>query len=79
MAGRIYGEIGMRLSHHRRRLNISREEMSNYLGIAQEKLSLYECGYELPTELEMLKLSEKLKVHYNKLIFGRGGKPKWEQ
>lgn len=24
MAARIYGEIGMRLSHHRRRLNIGR-------------------------------------------------------
>ena len=76
MAARIYGEIGMRLSHHRRRLEISKDEMCEYLGITQEKLSLYECGYELPTELEMLKLSEKLKVHYNKLIFGRGGKPK---
>ena len=76
MAGRIYGEIGMRLSHHRRRLKISKEEMCDYLGITLETLSRYECGYELPTELEMLKLSEKLKVHYNKLIFGRGGKPK---
>ena len=76
MAGRTYGEIGMRLSHHRRRLKMSREEMSNYLEVLPEKLSLYECGYELPTELEMLKLSKKFNVHYDNLIFGRGGKPK---
>lgn len=76
MAARIYGEIGMRLSHHRRRLNISKEEMIEYLGITPETLSRYECGYELPTELEMLKMSEKFKVHYDNLIFGRGGKPK---
>ena len=76
MAGRTYGEIGMRLSHHRRRLKISKEEMIVYLGIQPEQLSRYECGYELPTEMEMLKLSQKLKVHYDKLIFGRGGKPK---
>lgn len=76
MAGRIYGEIGMRLSHHRRRLKISKDEMSNYLNVEPEQLSLYECGYELPTELEMLKLSKKFNVHYDKLIFGRGGKPK---
>ena len=76
MAARMCGEIGMRLSHHRRRLNISVEEMSEYLGITPETLSRYECGYELPTELEMLKMSEKFKVHYDNLIFGRGGKPK---
>lgn len=76
MAARIYGEIGMRLSHHRRRLNISVEEMSEYLGILPETLSRYECGYELPTELEMLKMSEKFNIHYDHLIFGRGGKPK---
>lgn len=76
MAARIYGEIGMRLSNHRRRLNISKEEMIEYLGITPETLSRYECGYELPTELEMLKMSEKFKVHYDNLIFGRGGKPK---
>ena len=76
MAGRTYGEIGMRLSHHRRRLNMSIEDMSNYLEVAPEQLSLYECGYELPTELEMLKLSKKFNVHYDNLIFGRGGKPK---
>ena len=75
MAGRIYGEIGMRLSHYRRRLNISKDEMSKYLGVLPKQLSLYECGYELPTEMEMLRLSQKLKVHYDKLIFGRGGKP----
>lgn len=44
MAARIYGEIGMRLSHHRRRLNISKEEMIEYLGITPETLSRYECG-----------------------------------
>ena len=76
MAARIYGEIGMRLSHHRRRLNISKEEMIEYLGITPETLSRYECGYELPTELEMLKMSEKFKIHYDHLIFGRGGKLK---
>lgn len=76
MAARMWGEIGMRLSHHRRRLNISKEEMIEYLGITPETLSRYECGYELPTELEMLKMSEKFKVHYDNLIFGRGGKPK---
>lgn len=76
MAGRIYGEIGMRLSHHRRRLNISKDEMCKYLGVLPKQLSLYECGYELPTEMEMLRLSQKLKIHYDKLIFGRGGKPK---
>ena len=76
MAARIYGEIGMRLSHHRRRLNVSKEEMIEYLGITPETLSRYECGYELPTELEMLKMSEKFNVHYDHLIFGRGGKPK---
>lgn len=76
MAARIYGEIGMRLSHHRRRLNISVEEMSEYLGILPEQIYRYERGYELPTELEMLKMSEKFKVHYDNLIFGRGGKPK---
>lgn len=76
MAARIYGEIGMRLSHHRRRLEISKEEMCDYLGVLPEQLSLYECGYELPTELEMLELSKKFNVHYDKLIFGRGGKPK---
>lgn len=69
MAGRIYGEIGARLSHHRRKLNMSREEMSNYLEVLPEQLSLYECGYELPTELEMLKLSKKFNVHYDNLIF----------
>lgn len=76
MAARMWGEIGMRLSNHRRRLNISKEEMIEYLGITPETLSRYECGYELPTELEMLKMSEKFKVHYDNLIFGRGGKPK---
>ena len=76
MAARIYGEIGMRLSHHRRRLNISKEEMCDYLGITPETLSRYECGYELPTELEMLKISEKFNIHYDHLIFGIGGKPK---
>lgn len=76
MAARMWGEIGMRLSHHRRRLNISKEEMIEYLGITPETLSRYECGYELPTELEMLMISEKFKVHYDNLIFGRGGKPK---
>ena len=76
MAARMWGEIGMRLSHHRRRLNISVEEMSEYLGILPEQLSLYECGYELPTELEMLKMSKKFNIHYDHLIFGRGGKPK---
>jgi len=76
MAARIYGEIGMRLSHHRRRLEISKDEMCEYLGITPETLSSYECGYELPTELEMLKTSEKFNVHYDHLIFGRGGKPK---
>lgn len=76
MAARMWGEIGMRLSHYRRRLNISKEEMIEYLGITPETLSRYECGYELPTELEMLKMSEKFKVHYDNLIFGRGGKPK---
>ena len=69
MAARIYGEIGMRLSHHRRRLNISKEEMIEYLGITPETLSRYECGYELPTELEMLKISEKFNIHYDNLIF----------
>lgn len=76
MAARIYGEIGMRLSHHRRKLNMSIEGMSNYLEVSPETLSRYECGYELPTELEMLKMSEKFKIHYDHLIFGRGGKPK---
>lgn len=75
MAARIYGEIGMRLSHHRRRLNISKEEMIEYLCVTPETLSSYECGYELPTELEMLKLSKKFNIHYDKLIFGRDGKP----
>lgn len=74
MAARIYGEIGMRLSHHRRRLNISVEEMSEYLGVLPEQIYRYERGYELPKE-EMLMISEKFKVHYNKLIFGRDGKP----
>lgn len=76
MAARIYGEIGMRLSHHRRKLNMSIEGMSNYLEVSPEQLSLYECGYELPTELEMLKMSKKFNIHYDHLIFGRGGKPK---
>lgn len=76
MAARMWGEIGMRLSRHRRRLNISKEEMIEYLGITPETLSRYECGYELPTELEMLKMSEKFNIHYDHLIFGRGGKPK---
>lgn len=76
MAARIYGEIGMRLSHHRRILNISKEEMIEYLGITPETLSRYECGYELPKEEEMLMISEKFNIHYDKLIFGRGGKPK---
>lgn len=75
MSGRTYGEIGMRLSHYRRRNNMSREEMSNFLNISAEQLSLYECGYELPTELEMLKISKKFNVHYDNIIFGRGGKP----
>ena len=75
MAGRTYGEIGMRLSHYRRRNNMSREEMSDFLNITAEQLSLYECGYELPTELEMLKISKKFNVHYYQIIFGRGGKP----
>ena len=75
MAGRIYGEIRMRLSHHRRRLNINKEEMIEYLGVLPEQIYRYERGYELPTELEMLMISEKFKVHYNKLIFGRDGKP----
>lgn len=75
MAARMWGEIGMRLSHHRRRLNISVEEMSEYLGVLPEQIYRYERGYELPTELEMLMISEKFKVHYNKLIFGRDGKP----
>ena len=76
MAARMWGEIGMRLSHHRRRLNISAEEMSGYLGVLPEQIDRYERGYELPTELEMLMISEKFKVHYDNLIFGRGGKPK---
>ena len=76
MAARTWGEIGMRLSHHRRRLNISIEEMGGYLGVSPEQISRYECGYALPKEEEMLMISEKLKVHYDKLIFGRGGKPK---
>lgn len=76
MAARMWGEIGMRLSHHRRRLNISIEEMSEYLGILPEQIYRYERGYELPTELEMLKMSEKFNIHYDHLIFGRGGKPK---
>lgn len=76
MAARIYGEIGMRLSHHRRKSEISKDEMCEYLGITPDTLSSYECGYELPTELEMLKLSKKFNVHYDNLIFGRGGKPK---
>lgn len=76
MAARMWGEIGMRLSHHRRRLNISAEEMSEYLGVLPEQIYRYERGYELPTELEMLMISEKFKVHYDNLIFGRGGKPK---
>lgn len=50
--------------------------MIEYLGITPETLSRYECGYELPTELEMLKMSEKFNIHYDHLIFGRGGKPK---
>ena len=75
MAARMWGEIGMRLSHHRRRLNISVEEMSEYLGILPEQIYRYERRYELPTELEMLKISEKFNIHYNKLIFGRDGKP----
>lgn len=75
MATRIYGEIGMRLSNHRRRLNISVEEMSEYLGVLPEQIYRYERGYELPKEEEMLMISEKFNIHYNKLIFGRDGKP----
>lgn len=75
MAARIYGEIGMRLSNHRRRLNISVEEMSEYLGVLPEQIYRYERGYELPKEEEMLMISEKFNIHYNKLIFGRDGKP----
>ena len=41
MAARMWGEIGMRLSHHRRRLNISIEEMSEYLGILPEQIYRY--------------------------------------
>lgn len=74
MAARMWGEIGMRLSHHRRRLNISVEEMSEYLGVLPEQIYRYKRGYELPKE-EMLMISEKFNIHYNKLIFGRDGKP----
>ena len=45
-------------------------------GIPVDKIISYERGIELPTELEMLKISTVLEVHWDDIIFP-GGRPQY--
>ena len=48
---------------------MSRQELANAIGVSLERIVSFERGFELPTEMEMLKISKTLEVHWDKIIF----------
>ncbi len=76
MERREYEGIGYRLNRFRCSKRMTRTDLSNVTGIPVDRIVIYERGLELPTELEMLKLSTVLEVHWDRIIFP-GGRPQY--
>lgn len=76
MERREYEGIGYRLNRFRCNKRMTRTDLSNVTGIPVDRIVIYERGLELPTELEMFKLSTVLEVHWDKIIFP-GGRPQY--
>lgn len=76
MERREYEGIGYRLNRFRCSKRMTRTDLSNVTGIPVDRIVIYERGFELPTELEMLKLSTVLEVHWDRIIFP-GGRPQY--
>lgn len=72
MAEKEYEGIGYRMNRFRCNKRMTRTDLSNVTGIPVDKIISYERGLELPTELEMLKISTVLEVHWDRIIFPRG-------
>lgn len=74
MTEREYEGIGFRLNRYRSNVRITRQDLANAIGVSLERIVRFERGLELPTELEMLKISKTLGVHWNDIIFPGGQK-----
>lgn len=74
MAEKEYEGIGFRLNRYRSNERMTRQELANAIGVSLQKLVSFERGLELPTELEMLKISKVLRVHWDNIIFPGGQK-----
>lgn len=64
-----YEGIGFRFNRFRCNKRMTRTDLSNKTGIPVDRIVIYERGLELPTELEMLKISTVLEVHWDRIIF----------
>ena len=76
MSEKEYEGIGYRMNRFRCNKLMTRTDLSNVTGIPVDKIITYERGLELPTELEMLKISTVLEVHWDRIIFP-GGRPQY--
>lgn len=72
MEEREYKEIGARMNRMRHMRRIKLKDVAAETGIPMDRLVIYERGIELPTELEMLKISQAIHVHWDKIIFPGG-------
>ena len=69
MERREYEGIGFRLNRYRSNARMTRQDLANAIGVSLERIVSFERGFELPTEMEMLKISKTLEVHWDKIIF----------
>ena len=69
MEEREYEGIGYRMCRYRNNVRMTRQELANAIGVSLERIVSFERGFELPTEMEMLKISKVLDVHWDKIIF----------
>lgn len=69
MAEKEYEGVGYRMYRYRCNARMTRQELANAIGVSLQKLVSFERGLELPTELEMLKISKVLRVHWDNIIF----------
>lgn len=74
MSEREYEGIGFRLNRYRSNERMTRQELANAIGVSLQRIVRFERGLELPTELEMLKISKVLRVHWDNIIFPGGQK-----